>query len=100
MTENLIESIRAAVAEGATPEARAAGAHACRALLAALEPPATPQPAPPRLPIAAIATALRTVPTDQLADLLIAKLRTLVPADAQQPPVRALNIPRVKLPSP
>ena len=98
MTENLIESIRAAAAEGSTPEARAAGANACRALLAALEPPVPATP--PRLPVAAIAAAIKNVPPDQLADLLIAKLRTLVPADAQQPPVRALNIPRVKLPTP
>jgi hypothetical protein len=100
MTENLIESIRAAVADGASPDARAAGANACRTLLTALEAPPALPPGPPSLPIAAIASALRTIPPDQLADLLIAKLRTLVPADAQQPPVCALNIQRVTVPAP
>ena len=57
-------------------------------------------PAPPRLPIAAIASAIKNIPPDKLADLLIAKLRTLVPAEAQHAPVRGLNIPQVKVPTP
>ena len=35
--ENVIESIRAAIAGDATPEAKAVGATACRAILAILE---------------------------------------------------------------
>ena len=103
MTDTLIESIRIAVAEGATAEARAAGADACRTLLAALDTsagqPLAPQapPQPVNQQVAMIATALRGVPMDQLADLLIAKLRTLVPAD-QQPAVRSIHIPLVGVP--
>ncbi len=88
MSENFIDEIRAAVAEGAPAEARAAGANACRILLAQLDPQpagpsAAPQPPPqPNLPIGAIVAAIRGMPADQLADLLIARLRTLVPADA------------------
>ena len=107
-TEVLIEAIRAAVAEDASDEARASGAHACRALLAVLEVPSgepaapvSPAPPAPSINIAAIASAIRGVPPDQLADLLIARLRTLVPADAQSPTaVRRFNIPLVKVPTP
>jgi hypothetical protein len=100
MTENLLESIRVAMAEGASTEARTAGANACRALLAMLEPPQPPAAPPLNLPVAAIVSAVRSMPPDQLAEMLIAKLRTLVPADAQQPPLRALNILRVPVPTP
>ncbi len=106
MTDNLIESIRAAVAEGATAEARAAGAVACRTLIAALdakpgEPltPETPAPSPPTSPIAVAASALRGLPPEQLIELLIAKLRTMVPTDAQ-PAVRRINIPLARVPMP
>ena len=107
-TEDLLEAIRAAVAEGASDEARARGAHACRALLVALEAlsgepaaPVPPAPPTPNINIGAIASAIRGVPPGQLADLLIAKLRTLVPADAQgATAVRRFDIPLVKVPTP
>ena len=107
-TETLIEAIRAAIAEGANDEARASGAHACRALLAALEAPLggpaapiPPAPPAPSINIGAIASAIRGVPPDQRAELLIAKLRTHVPADAQSATtVRRFNIPLVKVPTP
>jgi hypothetical protein len=97
MIDTLIESVRAAVTDGATPEARTEGIAACRSILAALEPaPAaspTAQPEPaPQIPIAAIASALRGANPDQLLDLAIAKLRTLVPADAQAGAHRKLDI--------
>jgi hypothetical protein len=102
-TDSLIESIRLAVSDGADDAARAAGANACRALLAILAPqptePAAPPP-PPSLPIAAIAQAIRSVPRDQLADLLIAKLRTLVPEGPQAAAAHKFNIPLVKVPTP
>ncbi len=104
--EALIEVIRGAIAAGASDEARVAGATACRALLAVLdakhiEPnaPAAPAAQAPSLPIAAIAQAIRNVPPDQLADLLIAKLRTLVPEGANAAPAHKFNIPLVKVPS-
>lgn len=108
MTDELIESIRAALSEGASDQARTTGATACRTLLVVLEAkpgepmvPAMPVPQPPSAPIAAIASAIRGVPREQLFDLLIAKLRTLVPADSAAPaPMRMLNIPHVKVPAP
>jgi hypothetical protein len=104
MTDTLIESIRVAAAEGATAEARIAGADACRTLLAALDvspgqslAPAAPSAPPVSTQVAMIATELRGMPVDQLADVLIAKLRTLVPVD-QQPTARSIHIPLVGMP--
>lgn len=97
----VIETIRAAITPDASAEARAAGAAACRTILAALgTEPGQPlvsdaqAPAPPTPQVAALASAIKNVPPDQLADLLIAKLRTLVPPD-QQPAVRRIHIPLV-----
>ena len=93
--EELLDIIRNAIAPEASPEARAAGAQACRTLLAALEPQpapaATPPPAGTQLPIAELASAIRTVPLDQLLDLAIAKLRSALPADTEAPTVAPLN---------
>jgi hypothetical protein len=106
MTDNLIEMIRAAVASDATAEARAAGADACRTIMTALgatagEPLAVPASSSPSNPMAtAIAALVRSTPPDQLLDLVIAKLRTLVPADKQQPAARPMTIPYVKVPRP
>ena len=64
--ETIIATVRTAFAPDATAEARTAGAHACRALLATLEPPVQPN-APTPLNAAAIAqavTTLRGVPAD------------------------------------
>ncbi len=100
MTDNLIEQIRAAVAEGATEETRAAGANACRTLLAALDtqPGAamgtvpTPLAAPIQAPqIAAVVSALRGVPPDQLLDLAIQRLRAALPAGVEVPAVPSLK---------
>jgi hypothetical protein len=107
-SEALIETIRAAVADGASDDARAAGANACRTLLVVLEAkpgeplvPAIPVAQPPSAPIAVIASAIRGMPREQLFDVLIAKLRTLAPADSVvSEPMRMLNIPHVKVPTP
>jgi hypothetical protein len=89
--EQVLEAIRAATAPDASAEVRAAGAQACRALADVLEP--QPAAAPPelQLPIAQLATAIRTVPLDQLLDLAIAKLRSALPAEAAAPTVPPLN---------
>lgn len=111
--EALIESIRAAVATNASVEVRAAGAHACRTILTALEatagqpmsaapvaheiPTATPIPhETTRLPptpsqIASMVGVLRNVPPEQLLDLAIAKLRSVLPPETQVAPVRPLK---------
>jgi len=78
----LITSIRAAVTAGASAEARAAGATACRSILAVLEAKpgqplaAAPQPAGPTSPIAALLkqpgllNQLAAMSREQLLDLL------------------------------
>ena len=88
--DTLIDSIRAAVADGATDDAKAAGAVACRAILAALEAQsgqplagaASAMAAPIASSIGNAFSALRAVPPDQLLDVVIAKLRAKLPADA------------------
>jgi len=97
--EELLETIRAAIADDASPEARMTGAQACRVLLATLEPAAEtppPQAAAPAAPdvaaqIGHLAAALRGVPLDQLLDLAIVKLRAALPAGAEAPGVQPLN---------
>jgi hypothetical protein len=74
MMNELIEAIRAAVADGATPEQKATGAQACRTVLTALgaEPgkpialPGVPQQHP-----------LAGITADQALALLIARLTTI-----------------------
>lgn len=93
--ESLIHSVREAVAPDATGETRRAGAQACRTLLAALDTKPgealITAPVQPANGVQAIVSLLRSAPPDQLLDLAIAKLRTLVPA-AEQPAVRAFPI--------
>lgn len=98
----LVEAIRAALVPEATIEARAAGANACRTILAALEadpgaPMATAGGAP-QSPVAAIVGALRGVPPDQLLDLAIAKLRAAMPAGAEVPTATPLKFHIVPVP--
>lgn len=101
--KELIDAIQAAIADGASDDARAAGATACRTLLSALEakegePLAPPIPVPAAPPdIDALVAGLKGVPVDQLLDLAIAKLRSVVPANRVQP-VQRFSIPLVPLP--
>ena len=99
--DQLLESIRAAVATGASDDVKVAGATACRTILIALEAkPGEPMAAPAPITttsapeIGAIVAGLKGVPVEQLLDLAIAKLRTMVPADAT-PTVQKLSIPLV-----
>ncbi len=72
--QEMIESIRTAVTDGATPEQKAVGAVACRAILAALEAeagkaivlPGAPTPGP-----------LAGISPDQALDLLITRLSAI-----------------------
>lgn len=88
---DFIETIRIATAADATVEARAAGAQACRALLAVLEPPAAVVEQAPIPPVASIVAAMRGVPSDQLLDLAIAKLRAALPAGTSVPAVAPIK---------
>lgn len=76
MTE-MIEAIRAAVADGATSEQKAAGAQACSTILTALGAeagkPIVPRGAPPPHPFSGISI-------DQALTLIIARLTTLAEA--------------------
>lgn len=99
--DELIETIRAAIASDTTPEAKAAGADACRTILAALEAEVGEPIAPVMPPMAQVATmirALRGVPPDQLLDLAIARLRAALPPDAVAPTVSPLKLPLIQLP--
>ena len=102
--ENVIDSIRAAIASDATPEANAAGATACRAILAALEgTPGQPLAVPAVVPlngsqIAGMVSALRGVAPDQLLDLAIQRLRAALPAGVEVPPAPPLKFNIVPVP--
>ncbi|HEX4453121.1 MAG TPA: hypothetical protein VH143_19755 [Kofleriaceae bacterium] len=100
--ENVIESIRAAVATDATHEARVAGITACRTILATLEgragePMVSAAPMNPSA-IASVIGTLRGVPADQLLDLAIAKLRSALPAGAEVARVEPLKFHLVPAP--
>jgi hypothetical protein len=101
MVENLLDAIRVATNADATPESRAAGATACRTILAALEgtagAPAKPVGINPA-ELAKVVAALRGVPSDQLLDLAIKKLQGALPAGAQVPNVRPLAFHIVPVP--
>lgn len=110
LLQELVATIRASVAPGVTPEARAAGAAACRAILAALETQvgqpmaamtsvptaarATSEPssplarilsqlvAMPREQLTGILSQLAAMPREQLLDFLINRLRSALPPGA------------------
>ena len=71
---DLLDCIRNAITEGATPDQKKAGGAACCAIYAALSPP-------PGVPLS-VPHAQTGVNLDQVLDLAIAKLRTMLPAEA------------------
>lgn len=96
--DQLIDTIRAAIATDASKEQKAAGVQACRTITAALDTePGTPivvPGTPPRPPLSGVSL-------DQVLDLAIAKLTTIANArDAHSEP--ELRSPRdaVAFPSP
>lgn len=72
---DLLDCIRIALAEGATPEQKQAGATACCAVYAALSPP-------PGVPVSVPHAPQARLNIDQMLDLAIAKLRSMLPAEA------------------
>lgn len=101
--ETHIETIRLAFAEDATPEVRANGAASCRAILDNLEPKVAEVPAPSRMDpsqIANLASTIRSVPLDQLLDLAITKLRTIVPGEASTRAPTGFSVPFIQVPVP
>lgn len=109
--DDLIEKMRAATANDASDEARAAGAQACRTLLTALEAkpgesmatavtvptPVQEGSATPLATVQALAAALRGMTPDQLLDLAITRLRAALPAGAEAPTAQAVKFPLVPI---
>ncbi|MBE7451476.1 MAG: hypothetical protein HS111_22025 [Kofleriaceae bacterium] len=75
---DLIEAIRAAVTQGATPEQKALGAQACRTILTALD---TEAGKPLAVPNAPTPHPLSQIDPGQALDLLIAKLSAGLPKE-------------------
>ena len=102
--DELLETIRTATASEATEEARSAGVVACRTILTALEAkagePLVNVPAPAPSPIGMAVSAVRNVPPDQLLDLAIAKLRTMLPEGTTPPKVDPVKFHVIQLPLP
>lgn len=96
--QSLIESIQKAIADGATPEQKQAGAVACRAILAALEAkPGTPLTAAPDAPTSLMQTLAKLEP-HQALDLVIARLRAAVPNAVTPEAARGFNVPLLTVP--
>jgi hypothetical protein len=93
-TEPLLTAIAAALKENATSEARATGASACRSILTALETPSSPTTPS----VAALVSALRHAPREQLFDFAIAKLRSALPAGVDAPAVAPIKFHLVPIP--
>ncbi len=99
--DTLIDSIRAAIANGATDDTKRAGANACRAILAALETePGTSLAAPAPAINANLIGALGRMDLNQLLDVAIARLRVLNASNSNAPPTpsRGVSIPLVPIP--
>jgi hypothetical protein len=104
-TDEIVETIRAALASDATPEARARAADTCRAILGVLAPqsvatPTQPAVAPQHPNVAALASAVRGMPPDQLLDLVIARLRAALPAGMDVPNATPIRFQLVSPPAP
>ncbi|HEY3805974.1 MAG TPA: hypothetical protein VGL61_25370 [Kofleriaceae bacterium] len=102
--EQVLAALRASLASDASPDARKAGAAACRAILAsldpaALQPPSSHAPSAPNVQaLASALVALRGVPPEQLLDLAITKLRAAVPAGVTVPASTPLKFQLVPIP--
>ena len=111
--ESLLTELRAALAPGADAATRRAGADACRALLAVLDPPASvpalaasptshiavrPGPAAPTPTLPLTAPAASRPPPSQVLDMLIAHLRAKLPADqAPRPASSGFRVPMIPM---
>lgn len=89
--ETLIDQIRASLAEGAADDVKLAGAHACRTILAALDA----QPGQPLAVASAnanaapVLAAIGKMDLNQLLDLVIARLRAVNGASANDKKARS-----------
>ena len=93
--ETLIETIRTALASNATGDARVAGVHACREIIATLEPKLAPMPILP----AQLVPMLAKMDLNQLLDVAIVRLRELNAQNGIEiDPVKPLAFPMIALP--
>lgn len=84
--DDLIATLRSALAQDASAEARSAGASACRAILGVLDSssraataPAPPSsPSSPTSPIAAVLGAVTSMPREQILELVVGGLRSML----------------------
>ena len=88
--DDLIASIHAAVAPGASAEARAFGATACRSILSALEAKAgqplttaPPTATPATSPLTTLLTQLAAMPREQMLEFITNFLRSKLPPGTQ-----------------
>jgi len=107
--DDLIASIRMAVAPGASTEARAVGATACRSILAALETKAgqpltaaSPTATVATSPLAAMLAQLAAMPLEQMLEFITNFLRAKLPQGTQPsvaagPRFHLIQIPQVPL---
>lgn len=81
-----LATIRAGLDGSATESERAAAVHVLDTLAVALVPAPAPAAASIAQPLAMLVAAARAMPADQLLDVAIAKLRTLVPGVVEPMP--------------
>jgi hypothetical protein len=102
--DELMSAIRTALATDASPEARATGASACRAILRGLEPAQLRNAAPPSspsspasmlagTPLGAALGALNSVPREQILEFLVSGLRAVL-GHGSPPTYRAAPVHR------
>lgn len=85
----LIEHIRVAISQGATPEQKAIGTQACRTILTALEA----QPGKPIVvPGATAAQPMSRLTLDQALDLVITRLQTVADEHEAAPTAPSRNV--------
>lgn len=103
--DQLIDIIKAALADGATAEQKTAAAQACRTVASALDAePGKPIAAPaapdvaPAMPQSSPLAVLGKLAPDQALDLLIAKLRAAVPEQAAPERARGFKVMIVPVP--
>jgi hypothetical protein len=102
--DELLTALRSALANDASPEVRAAGANACRAMLGALDPAALrnaarPPAAPPTSPalggspLGAALGALGSIPREQIVEFLVTGLRAFLAPNAPTYHLRPMPVP-------
>ena len=101
--DDLIATIRAAIVPDASAEARATGATACRAILAALEAqvgqPLAAAPSPtPTSPLAGMLSRLAAMPREQMLEFITNFLRAKLPPGTQAPITQGPRFHLIQLP--